>query len=117
MPALRLAGDKGRRPRLPWIPAFAGKTKWMPAMTRWVASEVLTVTPPLGDFAKSPRGRSSSVGGRTVRRGTMPALRLVGGKGRRYIPLSPPLWIPAPYRGTGHAFDRRNDELRGRNDQ
>ena len=20
-----------------------------------------------------------------------------------------PLWIPAPYRGTGHAFDRRND--------
>ena len=19
-------------------------------------------------------------------------------------------WIPAPYRGTGHAFDRRNDE-------
>ena len=22
-----------------------------------------------------------------------------------------PLWIPAPYRGTGHAFDRRNDEL------
>jgi hypothetical protein len=34
MPALRLAGDKGRRPRLPWIPAFAGKTKWVPAMTR-----------------------------------------------------------------------------------
>ena len=28
-----------------------------------------------------------------------------------------PLWIPAPYRGTGHAFDRRNDELRGRNDE
>ncbi len=23
---------------------------------------------------------------------------------------TPPLWIPAPYRGTGHAFDRRNDE-------
>ena len=21
-----------------------------------------------------------------------------------------PLWIPAPYLGTGHAFDRRNDE-------
>ena len=33
------------------------------------------------------------------------------------LPLSPPLWIPAPYRGTGHAFDRRNDESRGRNDQ
>ncbi len=26
-----------------------------------------------------------------------------------------PLWIPAPYRGTGHAFDRRNDELGGGN--
>ena len=23
--------------------------------------------------------------------------------------LPPPLWIPAPYRGTGHASDRRND--------
>ena len=22
-------------------------------------------------------------------------------------------WIPAPYRGTGHAFDRGNDELGG----
>ena len=28
-----------------------------------------------------------------------------------------PLWIPAPYRGTGQASDRRNDELRGRNDE
>ena len=26
-----------------------------------------------------------------------------------------PLWIPAPYRGTGHAFDRRNDEFGGGN--
>ena len=25
------------------------------------------------------------------------------------------LWIPAPYRGTGHAFDRRNDEFGGGN--
>ena len=25
-------------------------------------------------------------------------------------------WIPAPYRGTGHAFDRRNDESRGRSE-
>ena len=25
----------------------------------------------------------------------------------------PPLWIPAPYRGTGHAFDRGNDECEG----
>ena len=24
-------------------------------------------------------------------------------------------WIPAPYRGTGHAFDRRNDEFGGGN--
>ena len=104
MPALRLAGDKGRRPRLPWIPAFAGKTKWVPAMTRWVASEVLAVTPPLGDFAKSPRGRSSSVGSLTVRRGTMPALRLVGGKGRRYIPLSPPSLDSGPVSGYGACF-------------
>ena len=26
------------------------------------------------------------------------------------VPSPPPLWIPAPYRGTGPAFDRRNDE-------
>ena len=26
-----------------------------------------------------------------------------------------PLWIPAPYQGTGHAFDRRNDEFGGGN--
>ena len=25
-----------------------------------------------------------------------------------------PLWIPAPYRGTGHAFDRENDEAGSR---
>ena len=28
----------------------------------------------------------------------------------RSLGATPPLWIPAPYRGTGHAFDRRNDE-------
>ena len=41
-----------------------------------------------------------------------PACRmaLAGDKPQRYNPLSPPLWIPAPYRGTGHAFDRRNDD-------
>ncbi len=27
------------------------------------------------------------------------------------VPPLPPLWIPAPFRGTGHAFDRRNDEI------
>ena len=27
-----------------------------------------------------------------------------------WVPCVPPLWIPAPYRGTGHASDRRNDE-------
>ena len=27
------------------------------------------------------------------------------------------LWIPAPYRGTGHAFDRRNDDWGGRTDE
>ena len=37
-------------------------------------------------FKAAPKGRWSTVGGRTVRRRTMPALRLVGGKGRRYNP-------------------------------
>ena len=27
-----------------------------------------------------------------------------GDKPQRYNPLSPPLWIPAPYRSPGHAF-------------
>ena len=27
-----------------------------------------------------------------------------GDKSPRYNPVSPPLWIPAPYRGTGQAF-------------
>ena len=36
----------------------------------------------------------------------------------RFFPLyggltAPPFWIPAPYRGTGHAFDRWNDEIDG----
>ena len=26
---------------------------------------------------------------------------------------SHPFWIPAPHRGTGHAFDRWNDEMSG----
>ena len=33
---------------------------------------------------------------------------VAGDEPQRYNPFSPPLWIPAPYRGTGHAFDRRN---------
>ncbi len=34
---------------------------------------------------------------------------LAGKKLRRYGVPHP--WTPAPYRGTGHAFDRRSDEL------
>ena len=34
---------------------------------------------------------------------------LAGKKLRRYGVPHP--WTPAPYRGTGHAFDRRGDEL------
>ena len=34
---------------------------------------------------------------------------LAGKKLRRYGVPYP--WTPAPYRGTGHAFDRRSDEL------
>ena len=26
-------------------------------------------------------------------------------------PVPPPLWIPAPDRSPGHAFDRRNDDV------
>ena len=32
--------------------------------------------------------------------------------GATYPPPHP--WIPAPYRGAGHAFDRRKDERKGR---
>ncbi len=32
----------------------------------------------------------------------------------RLVVLPLPFWIPAPYRGTGHAFDRWNDEMSGR---
>ena len=40
-----------------------------------------------------------------------PSSAPAGDKPPHYIPLSPPLWIPAPYRGTGQAL-RRNDEVR-----
>ena len=43
-------------------------------------------------------GKTDSPAGATV----------AGDEPQRYNPFSPPLWIPAPYRGTGHAFDRRN---------
>ena len=33
------------------------------------------------------------------------------GQGLGLFGAAPPLWIPAPYRGTGHASDRRNDEF------
>ena len=36
-------------------------------------------------------------------------------KDSRAIGATLPLWIPAPYRGTGHASDRRNDEFGGGN--
>ena len=42
-----------------------------------------------------------------------PAAGYVLGWGRApalHFPPPHPFWIPAPYRGTGHAFDRRNDE-------
>ena len=32
-------------------------------------------------------------------------------KGLGLFGATPPLWIPAPYRGTGHASDRRNDKF------
>ena len=32
----------------------------------------------------------------------------LGTSPRATIPSPHPSWIPAPYRGTGHAFDRRN---------
>ena len=32
---------------------------------------------------------------------------------RATFPSPHPFWIPAPYPGTGHAFDRWNDELGG----
>ena len=44
------------------------------------------------------------------------ALTSILSQGERKWPPSatpPPLWIPAPYRGTGHAFDRGNDECEG----
>ena len=45
----------------------------------------------------------------------IPKMRLGRWKCLGVVGATLPLWIPAPYRGTGHAFDRRNDEFGGGN--
>ena len=44
----------------------------------------------------------------------MAGVPVAGDEPQRYGPHSPPLWIPAPYRSPGHAFDRENDEAGSR---
>ena len=55
-----------------------------------------------------PAGRSGPGGCRA---------EVVGGIAIDVLTRCDSAWILAPYRGTGHAFDRENDELRGRHDE
>ena len=86
-----------------WIPAFAGMTNSV-AGTIHPGSESGTCFHSNRSCRLAPPHQSMK-----MRPGRWKCLGVVG--------ATLPLWIPAPYRGTGHAFDRRNDDWGSRTDE
>ncbi len=98
------------RRALSWGQAPALHFSWGPGLSLFGRRRLVS---PAGAGIHSPTNRSCRMPpahqGMKMTLGRWRSLGVIG--------ATPPLWIPAPYRGTGHAFDRRNDEEGGRNDE